>query len=385
MRGQPRIVQTLAISAASLSGKKRARLADHSRMANSSNHTMTEIELIVLSGTDGEIARHRFGPATACDVTIKIGPVSRQHARVVVAENGSVQVEDLASANGTLLDGGPVGEMTTWRSGQVLSVGDVTLELRGGDARSTLRFIEEAQVTAQLEHPNVVPVHDLGIDAQGQPFYTMKMVEGITLKKVLELLREGVHATVEKYPLGTLLTDFQKVSDMRPLAGMRLRSITCDGLKQLKSLAGLEGAPLEWVSVWGAGVTDLSSLHNCPLRELRIVETRITNLSAVRDCPLDSRLLAQNSALTSIEALRGKRVKTVHLYGCEALTDITPLKDCSTMDALTLPPHAKDIAFLRQMPNLRYLSCKWDKNEAPDKTVAEFWAEYDAKQNAAPK
>src|SRR5262245_24416381 len=42
--------------------------------------------------------------------------------------------------------------------------------LRGADERDALRFIEEAQVTAQLEHPNIVPVHDLGIDERGQPF-----------------------------------------------------------------------------------------------------------------------------------------------------------------------------------------------------------------------
>ena len=54
------------------------------------------------------------------------------------------------------------------------------------DAGDIARFIAEAKVTGQLEHPNIVPVHELGVDENGQPFYTMKMVQGITLKKVLD-------------------------------------------------------------------------------------------------------------------------------------------------------------------------------------------------------
>ena len=44
------------------------------------------------------------------------------------------------------------------------------------------RFLTEAQVTAQLEHPSIVPVHDIGIDKSGQLYYTMKLVVGETLE-----------------------------------------------------------------------------------------------------------------------------------------------------------------------------------------------------------
>ena len=47
------------------------------------------------------------------------------------------------------------------------------------------RFRVEAQITGQLEHPGIVPVHELGAN-EGQPFYTMKFVHGRTLKKVIE-------------------------------------------------------------------------------------------------------------------------------------------------------------------------------------------------------
>jgi serine/threonine-protein kinase len=43
------------------------------------------------------------------------------------------------------------------------------------------QFIEEAQITAQLDHPNVVPVHELGVDANGTAYFTMKAVRGQSL------------------------------------------------------------------------------------------------------------------------------------------------------------------------------------------------------------
>ncbi len=42
-------------------------------------------------------------------------------------------------------------------------------------------FVREAQITGQLEHPNIVPVHDLGETGEGRVYFTMKMVEGETL------------------------------------------------------------------------------------------------------------------------------------------------------------------------------------------------------------
>jgi tRNA A-37 threonylcarbamoyl transferase component Bud32 len=54
-----------------------------------------------------------------------------------------------------------------------------------------LRFIEEAQITAQLDHPGIVPVHDLGLSADdGRLYFTMKLVDGETLATLLERLHE---------------------------------------------------------------------------------------------------------------------------------------------------------------------------------------------------
>jgi len=53
------------------------------------------------------------------------------------------------------------------------------------------RFLEEAQVTAQLDHPGIVPVHEVGFDPQGQPYYTMKLVKGRDLNEIFKLARAG--------------------------------------------------------------------------------------------------------------------------------------------------------------------------------------------------
>ncbi len=53
------------------------------------------------------------------------------------------------------------------------------------------RFLEEAKITAQLDHPGVVPVYELGADEEGGLFFTMKMVKGQTLEEVFELAWAG--------------------------------------------------------------------------------------------------------------------------------------------------------------------------------------------------
>jgi serine/threonine-protein kinase len=53
------------------------------------------------------------------------------------------------------------------------------------------RFLAEAKSTGQLEHPNIIPIHDLGLAANGVPYFTMQLVRGETLASVVERLKAG--------------------------------------------------------------------------------------------------------------------------------------------------------------------------------------------------
>jgi len=60
------------------------------------------------------------------------------------------------------------------------------LDISTADSGLANRLIREARVLARLEHPGIVPVHDVGTLADGRVFYTMKFVEGQRLDKFLE-------------------------------------------------------------------------------------------------------------------------------------------------------------------------------------------------------
>ncbi|NDB77912.1 MAG: serine/threonine protein kinase, partial [Verrucomicrobia bacterium] len=64
-------------------------------------------------------------------------------------------------------------------------------------------------------------MHELGVTPDGVVYYTMRLVEGVTLCEVLETIRQKDKRAVAKYPLGTLLTVFQKVCDAVAFAHSR--------------------------------------------------------------------------------------------------------------------------------------------------------------------
>lgn len=75
------------------------------------------------------------------------------------------------------------------------------------------RLLREAFLTAGLQHPGIPPVHDAGYLADGRPYIVMKLVEGVTLSKLLKhhagLARSGVHSE----EASELLTIFERVCE----------------------------------------------------------------------------------------------------------------------------------------------------------------------------
>src|SRR5688572_3731603 len=66
----------------------------------------------------------------------------------------------------------------------LMKVIDERRAAEGADAR----FRAEAAVQAQLEHPGIVPVYDIGQDRLGRRYFTMRHVGGVTLDVVLRRL-----------------------------------------------------------------------------------------------------------------------------------------------------------------------------------------------------
>jgi serine/threonine protein kinase/formylglycine-generating enzyme required for sulfatase activity len=73
------------------------------------------------------------------------------------------------------------------------------------DSKTLGRFLDEAHVTGKLDHPGIVPVHDLGLDAEGQAYFTMKLVKGKTLKEVFDELASGEGGWTQTRVLGLII------------------------------------------------------------------------------------------------------------------------------------------------------------------------------------
>ena len=73
------------------------------------------------------------------------------------------------------------------------------------------RFLKEARGTAQLEHPNIMPVHEMGVSDGFGAYFTMKKVTGDDLKVILDHLEAGTSLYQKKYPLNTLLEIFLSI------------------------------------------------------------------------------------------------------------------------------------------------------------------------------
>src|SRR5262245_15550876 len=85
-------------------------------------------------------------------------------------------------AIGELLGRGGMGEVVLAhdeRIGREVAIKRMRWADPGIDAET--RFLREAKIQARLQHPGIVPVHELGRDADGRPYFTMKRLAGTTL------------------------------------------------------------------------------------------------------------------------------------------------------------------------------------------------------------
>jgi len=112
------------------------------------------------------------------------------------------------------------------------------IEFAGGDAAVRLR--REAELIAGLEHPGIVPLHDMGVLADGRAFYVMKLVRGKTLAEMMQ----SPHTIAEALRLCIRICE--------PVAFAHARGVVHSDLKPANVMIGEFGEVL--VMDWGVSV-----------------------------------------------------------------------------------------------------------------------------------
>lgn len=122
----------------------------------------------------------------------------------------------------------------------------------GHDVRARDRFLEEARATAQLQHPGIVPVHDIGTLPDGRAWFTMKVATGATLDALLRAWH-----TSERRELRRFVDVFKRVCDA--VAYAHARGVVHRDLKPANTMVGEYGEVLvlDWgLARVGGGIED---------------------------------------------------------------------------------------------------------------------------------
>lgn len=123
-------------------------------------------------------------------------------------------------------------------------------------AAGIARFVTEVRVVGALEHPNVVPLHDVGMDADGRYFFVMKYVEGKTLETLIEELKAGDPAMLAAWTFERRIELF--IGVLRALAFAHSRGIIHRDVKPANIMIGRLGEV--WLMDWGVAKVQSASI-----------------------------------------------------------------------------------------------------------------------------
>ncbi|MCP3914869.1 MAG: protein kinase [bacterium] len=151
------------------------------------------------------------------------------------------------------------------------------------------RFLEEAQVTSQLDHPGVVPVHELGVDAQGAVYFTMKLVRGHDLRTTFDMVAAGRGGWNQTRALGVLLKICEAMSYAHD------KGVVHRDLKPANVMVGEYGE----VHVMDWGLARVEGRKD--VRDIRLREVESATLGEVRTDRRDQRETAPDSPLVTMD------------------------------------------------------------------------------------
>jgi len=186
---------------------------------------------------------------------------------------------------------------------------------RMADAVQRRRLLREARITAQLAHPNTVPVYEIGKDDEGNIYFAMKKIEGENLFQILCRIAQGDEPTKQHYSLDHLLEILVQASNA--LAYAHMSGVIHRDVKPENILVGFFGEVylMDWgvAKVWGmpneVGVEDVirTSLKEQLASAGRRPGTPLyMSPEQVRDQPVDERtdIFSMGVVLYELLALR---------------------------------------------------------------------------------
>jgi serine/threonine-protein kinase len=138
-----------------------------------------------------------FAPPAAAARTTVLPRVEGDGVEVVLSLDARSRYEPEK-----LLGAGGMGEVVLVRDHDIerkVAVKRLLPEM--ADPAVLARFIDEIRTVGRLEHPNIVPIHDVGVDELGRYFFVMKYVEGETLESIIAKLAAGDPAYLARYSM----------------------------------------------------------------------------------------------------------------------------------------------------------------------------------------
>ncbi len=111
------------------------------------------------------------------------------------------------------------------------------------DASAYHRFVREAEITGQLDHPGVVPIHELGVDEKNRTYFTMRLIDGDNLHHIYQLVKDEKSSWSQTRAVGVIVN----VCDT--IAFAHSRSIIHRDLKPANVMVGKFGET--YVMDWG--------------------------------------------------------------------------------------------------------------------------------------
>lgn len=220
----------------------------------------------------------------------------------------------------------PLADSSRYKTRDVLGAGGMKVVVRAEDLqagrdvamaiskvsskRNYRRFLEEARITASLEHPNIIPVHEVGHTPAGTPFFTMKIIHGDTLEQIIGKLNEGDPDFRKRYTLQALLDIFCKICDA--IAFAHSKGIIHLDLKPSNILVGDYGEVL--VLDWGIAhrLNNSDSLEEDAPGELDSKNSDMTMDGVVKGTP-------EYMAPEQAAGLNSSRTRRTDIYGLGAI------------------------------------------------------------------